>query len=115
MDCSILKCDQGIEGVLQLIINIMTAGIAILATIGIVVSGVQYLTAGGNEEQVKKSKRRLFEIIIGLVAYAIVASILSWLLPGFKQNNGGGSSSGGGGSSVQTPPSSEERPQQYEQ
>ena len=63
----------------------MTAGIGILATIGIVISGVQYLTAGDNEDQVKKSKRRIFEIIIGLAAYALIAALLTWLLPGYSK------------------------------
>lgn len=84
--CSCDKNGDGsaIIGVLRLVVNIMTAGIGVLATIGIVVSGTQYLTAGGNEDQIKKSKRRIFEIIIGLVAYAVVYALLYWLLPGFN-------------------------------
>ena len=83
--CSCDKTGDGssIINILQLVINIMTAGIAILATVGIIVSGAQYLTAGGNEEQIKKSKRRIFEIIIGLAAYALVFALLNWLLPTF--------------------------------
>ena len=84
------SCDDGkgssITGILKdVVIPIMTAGIGILATIGIVISGVQYLTAGDNEDQVKKSKRRIFEIIIGLAAYALIAALLTWLLPGYSK------------------------------
>lgn len=83
------SCDDGkgssiIRILEEFVIPIMTAGIAILAAIGITVSGVQYLTAGGNEEQVKKSKRRIFEIVLGLAAYAVIAALLAWLLPTWK-------------------------------
>lgn len=82
------SCDDGkgsaIIGILEnYVIPIMTAGIGILATVGITISGIQYLTAGGNEEQLKKSKRRIFEIVIGLAAYAVIAALLSWLLPSY--------------------------------
>ena len=74
---------EGIEKVLSITVDIMTAGIAILAVIGIVISGIQYLTAGGNEDKLKKSKRRIFEIVIGLAAYVIIYALLKWLLPTF--------------------------------
>lgn len=78
---------EGIEKVLSITVDIMTAGIAILAVIGIVISGIQYLTAGGNEDKLKKSKRRIFEIVIGLAAYVIIYALLKWLLPTFNGIN----------------------------
>lgn len=80
-------CDNNgdsIQNILKLVVRIMTVGIGILAAIGITVVGIQYLTAGGNEEQTRKAKRRLFEIVIGLVAYVLIYAILSWLLPNFQ-------------------------------
>ena len=67
--------------VIQLVVNIMSVLIGVVGIIGIVIVGLQYLTAGGNEEQTRKAKRRLFEIIIGLVAYAFVYAIAQWILP----------------------------------
>ena len=85
LNCS---CDSGngnsIIHILVLIMDIMTIGIGILGVIGISVVGVQYLTAGGNEEQTRKAKRRLYEIIIGLAAYVLIYALLKWLLPGFE-------------------------------
>ena len=46
--------------------------------------GIQYLTAGGNEEQTRKAKRRMLEIVIGIVAYVILYAGLRWLLPEFN-------------------------------
>ena len=70
--------------VLKLVVDIMSVGIGILGVIGISISGVQYLTAGGNEEQTRKAKRRIFEIVIGLGIYVLIYALLQWLLPGFN-------------------------------
>ncbi len=79
------KClkDDGEGGsiinILKLVVDIMTIGVGILGVIGISIVGIQYLTAGGNEEKARKAKRRLFEIVIGLVAYAVFYAILIFL------------------------------------
>lgn len=85
------RCEKGdgsgIKNLLKYAVNVLTIGVGILAAIGIAVSGVQYLTAGGNEEQTRKAKRRLFEIVIGVVAYGLIYAALFWLLPGFNGTN----------------------------
>ena len=68
---------------LNLVVDIMTIGIGILGVIGITIVGIQYLTAGGNEEKTRKSKQRMFEIVIGLVVYVIIYALLRWLIPSF--------------------------------
>ena len=87
VDTSILTgCDCGGDGdsvmeLLNLIVDILTIGIGILGVIGITVVGIQYLTAGGSEEKTRKAKRRMFEIVIGLVAYVLIYAALKWLMP----------------------------------
>lgn len=85
VDTAILDCEEGGDGgifyVLSLILNIMTIGVGILAVIGISWMGIQYLTAGGDITRTVKAKRRLFEIVIGLVCYASMFGLISWLLP----------------------------------
>ena len=76
-----------IMNILKAVVDIMSVGIGILGVIGISVSGVQYLTAGGNEEQTRKAKHRIFEIVLGLVVYVMIYTILVWLLPGFDGIN----------------------------
>ena len=82
------SCDDGkgsgVSDILNLVVDIMTIGIGILGLIGISVVGIQYLTAGGNEEKAKKAKRRMFEIVLGLAAYVLLYAVLKWLLPGFN-------------------------------
>lgn len=70
---------------LKLGADILSVGVGILGVIGISVSGIQYLTAGGSEEKTRKAKRRLFEIVIGLAAYAVMYFLLAWLLPSVGQ------------------------------
>ena len=72
---------KGIMCVVRLVVNIMSVLVGVVGIIGIVIVGIQYLTAGGNEDQTRKAKRRLFEIIIGLVAYAFIYAIAQWILP----------------------------------
>ena len=80
-------CDDGEGGgvieVLKIVIRVFTIGIGIFAAVGITIVGIQYLTAGANEEQTRKAKRRLIEIVIGIAAYVVIYALLIWLLPGF--------------------------------
>lgn len=82
------SCDDGkgseITRILNLVVSILTIGVGILGVLGITIVGIQYLTAGGNEEKTRKAKRRLFEIVIGLVAYVLIYAVLYWLIPDFK-------------------------------
>ena len=84
------SCDKGegesIMGVLKLAVDIMSAGVGILGVIGISIFGVQYLTAGGNEEKARKAKHRIFEIVLGLAIYTAVYVFFRWLLPGFDES-----------------------------
>ena len=68
--------------ILRLVVRVLTIGVGVLGAVGITIVGIQYITAGGNEEQTRKAKRRMFEIVIGIVAYVLAYAALSWLLPG---------------------------------
>ena len=80
---AILECEETAENsvfnLLQLVIEIMSGTVGILGVVGILVIGIQYLTAGGNEQKTTKAKRRLFEVIIGLIVYAVLFAALYWL------------------------------------
>lgn len=74
----------GVYTVLDLVMTILTIGIGISALIGITISGITYLTAGSNVAKTTKAKRRIYEIVIGLAAYAAIWGILTFLLPEFN-------------------------------
>ena len=73
---------DGIAGILNLVLNIMTMGMGVLATIGLVISGIQWLTARDKEDQIVKAKSRIFNIVIGIMVWGIMWLVLQWLLPG---------------------------------
>lgn len=88
---SIISCDQsgkggvqnsGLWGLLMLAINILTAGVGVAALGGIVYGAVLYTTAGGDPGRVKKAITILTDVGIGIVAYALMWSLLNFLVPG---------------------------------
>ena len=87
VETSLIECEDdgkagsGIFQILKKVMDILAALVGIAATIGIGVAGVQYLTAGDNEAQVTKAKRRIFEIVLGLAAYVLIYALVGWLLP----------------------------------
>ena len=75
---------QGVMDILKLIVNVLSVIIGALGIVGIVIVGIQYMSSGGNEEKMRKAKRRMVEIVLGLVAYALVYVLLRFLAPGFN-------------------------------
>lgn len=73
---------NGIYDILRLIVTILTYGLGVAATIGVVIAGVMYLTAKDSPDKVAAAKKRLIEVVIGLVAWAVMAAVLNWLIPG---------------------------------
>lgn len=69
-----------------LFLRVLTAGMLVAATIGVIWTGALILTARENAEQVTKAKRRLSEIVIGLACWVLLASIVSFVLPGGDLN-----------------------------
>ena len=74
--------ETGIWGILLIVINILTAGVAIVAVGGIVFASIQYSSAGGNPEQVKKAMTTITNIVIGILAYALMFAVLNFVVPG---------------------------------
>lgn len=68
--------------ILNLILMVLTFGVTIAATVGIVISAITYMSSTSNEEQIAKAKKRILEIIIGLALYACLWSLANFLIPG---------------------------------
>jgi hypothetical protein len=92
-DTAIIKCDNvtvgsdgventGVWSILLQAINILTAGVGIAAVGGIVYGAILYTSAGGSQEQVKKAMGIITNVVIGVVAYAVMFSGLNFLIPG---------------------------------
>jgi len=68
-----------IGGIVDLIVTWIIYIVGVLAFIYLVVSGITYITAGGNAEQAKKGQAGIINSIIGIVivvlAYVILQSV----------------------------------------
>ena len=93
VETTVINCEQsggdgkdvkntGIWGILLIAINILTAGIGVAAIGGIVYGSILYASAGGGPEQVKKAKEIIVNVVIGLVAYALMYAFLNFIIPG---------------------------------
>jgi len=74
--------NTGVWGILLVAINILTAGIGIVAIGGIVYASILYTSAGGSQEQVKKAMGIITNVVIGVLAYALMYAVLNFLVPG---------------------------------
>lgn len=79
--------NTGVWGILIVVINILTAGIGVVAVAGIVYASIVYTTAGGDANQTKKAMTIIANIVIGVVAYALMYALLNFLIPGGLFNN----------------------------
>lgn len=73
---------SGVWGILLLVINILTAGVGIVAVGGVVYGSILYTAAGGSPDQVKQAKTIIGNTIVGLLAYAFLFSFLNYIIPG---------------------------------
>lgn len=78
----------GVYTVLNLILTVLTFGVGIAATVGLVIAAITYLTAADDTGKITKAKTRIFEIVIGFLVYAMMWAALNWLLPGGLLNTG---------------------------
>lgn len=89
---SIIKCDQtnkgsniennAIWGLLLMVLNIMTAGVGIVAVGGIVYGAILYTTAGDKADQIKKASGVIANVVVGLIAYILLFAVVQYLIPG---------------------------------
>ena len=92
-ETAIIKCtnvDQSQKGVentglwgnLVGAIKFLSIGVGVAAVGGIVYAAILYTSAGGNAEQVKKAMGMITNTVIGVIAYALMFSLLNFLIPG---------------------------------
>jgi len=98
VETSIINCDEdntdkngdkkvtadetGLWGILIQAINILTAGVGVLALAGIIYGAVLYTSAGGNPEQVKKARNIFTNVVIGVIAFGGMFALLNFIVPG---------------------------------
>lgn len=80
-----VKCsnnDNPIYAYLQGIIVFMGGLIGLFVVISLIVAGIQYAGSAGEPANIAKAKERIFNAVIGLILYILMAGILTYLVPG---------------------------------
>ena len=72
------------------IINVALSLLGIVATVLIVYAGFKWMTAGGNEENVKSAQKILMAAVIGLVIILAAYAISNFVLRSLYQATAGG-------------------------
>lgn len=68
---------------LNTIVDFLSAGVGIIVVGMIVVGGVQYMAAGGdNPTAITAAKKRIANAMIALLAFIFMFAFLQWLIPG---------------------------------
>lgn len=84
---AIIACDtkgtnNGLWSILLMTINLMAAGIGIVAVGGILYASILYATARDDTTQVANAIKMIINIIIGIVSFGLLYSFLQFLIPG---------------------------------
>lgn len=90
VDTSIISCNtsgSGIEGtglwaLLLIGLNVLTGLVGVAAVAGIVYGAIMYTTAGGDQGKVEKAIEIIRNVVIGIVAYALMYVGLNFIIPG---------------------------------
>lgn len=67
---------------LREVINFLSAGVGVLAVMMIIVGGIQYSAAGDNPAALQAAKKRIFNVVYGLIVFVFIWAFLQWLIPG---------------------------------
>lgn len=82
INCSGATGDAAILGIIKMVIQIMTAGIGILAVGTVIYGGILYSASGGSPDNIKKAKELWVNTAIGLLIFAFFVAITNFLIPG---------------------------------
>ena len=80
---------SGPAEVILVVINVVLALVAILATGVLIWAGISYVISLGNEEKIQTAKRMLLYSIIGLLIIGLAAVIVNVVLNLFIEGGGG--------------------------
>lgn len=70
------------EDILQLVQNFL-GFVTLIAVLYVVYAGFQVLTAGGDEEKLKKGKAIIIQVVIGVTIMWLAYSIVTWIMTAF--------------------------------
>ena len=75
-------CTTFIDHFITPFIKLFTVLIGVFAVISIIVAGIQYASSADDPGKVTKAKDRIFQTVLGLLAYIFLFALLNYLIPG---------------------------------
>lgn len=79
-------CENGhggsIEKIVTIVVNTMVELVCVLAVVGMIIAGYQYMSSSGDPSKVTLAKKRIVQTSIGLVTFALLGVGLNFLIPG---------------------------------
>lgn len=67
---------------IQVIVNFMAAGVAVVVVIMIIVGGIQYTMAGNQPQVVANARKKLINALFALIMFMLTYAFLQWIIPG---------------------------------
>ncbi len=78
---------DSLESGIGQIISVVLSLLGVIFLILLIFGGIQWMTAGGNDEQVKKAKNVIIRSIIGLIIILLAYIISVFVITAFSNNN----------------------------
>lgn len=84
---SVIACDgadgqEVIINVIKMAIQIMAAGVGILAVGAVIYGAILYATSEGSPDKVSKARMIWTNTVIGMLLFAFMAALMNFLIPG---------------------------------
>lgn len=79
-DCSATNASNGVSTLIKAVINILSIIIGIAAVIVIILSGLKYITSGGDSNGVSNAKNTLTYALVGLAVAALAQILVNFVL-----------------------------------
>lgn len=77
---------DGNQGIITTIINTMLFIVGLLAVIMIIYAGIRFVTAHGDEQQVKGARQTIIYSVVGLIVAIVAYALVNWVFTQFKRN-----------------------------
>lgn len=73
---------ENIINTLKGILKLLTIGVGIAAVGGLTYAGILYSSASGDVQQTAKAKSIITNVVVGILAYAVMSIVINFLVPG---------------------------------
>ena len=71
---------SAVQGLFATTVNVLSLVVGVVAVIMLIVSGIRFVTAGGNSNSVSAAKSTLIYAIVGIVIVALAQIIVRWVI-----------------------------------